>query len=128
MELSIRDRSRVLGEGGDFFQTDRERGDLRDFKKGAPEHGTYTSVLNVISFITTLEDTAFILGPKPRLSAPMVRDGTNMSKGKGIGFARCKHISGNDFINQEVIRSLTKNPTGFECNECFEAKGSPLCP
>ena len=128
MELSIRDRSRVLGEGGDFFQTDRERGDLRDFKKGAPEHGTYTSVLNVISFITTLEDTAFILGPKPRLSAPMVGDGTNMSKGKGIGFARCKHISSNDFINQEVIRSLTKNPTGFECNKCFEAKGDPLCP
>ena len=65
MELCIRDRRGVIGESGNFFQADRERGDPRDFKEGAPELSTGTSVLNVISFVTAKKDTASKLGPKP---------------------------------------------------------------
>ena len=106
LELGIRNRNRLQGKGSNLLKSDGNGKDGRDREKGVPKPGADTRVHNVVRDMATTKSTTFIFCPKPRPSAPVIRDSADMGNGKGIGFARAKGISLNDLGDGTVGGSI----------------------
>ena len=128
IDFIIVNKDGVVGEDDNSFKTDREWSNISDFEEGAPKVTTHTGVLNIVSLITTRENTSFKFRAEPRPGTPVVGDRTNVGEGQGKGFTGGKNISSNDFVNLRVIGSLTKDPFSFERDKPSKTEGNSLPP
>ena len=95
VELMIINRNRVLTENNDLTKTDTERGNTSNPEKSGPKRGTSTRVPNIISLMTTSECTCLVFALKSRLSAPMIRNSTDMGESESEGYAGRKQVRSN---------------------------------
>ena len=55
---------------------------MLETEKRIPKRGATTSVLNVVTNITTAKKASPVLSTKPRPSAPVIGDSTDMGEGE----------------------------------------------
>ena len=86
-ELTFTNRNRIHREEHDFFKVDWKRCDMGNAEENVPLRVTCASVLDRVGLMATGKQTPPILRTKTRPGAPVIGNGTDMSAGKGRGFA-----------------------------------------